>query len=59
MAGHVAHIREMTNVYKILVGKPEGKRPVRKLRHKLEDNTKTGSFTNSAWGCGVDSCGSG
>jgi hypothetical protein len=28
--GHVAHIRDMRNAYKILVGKPEGKRPLRK-----------------------------
>jgi len=27
--GHVAHIVEMRNAYKILVGKPEGKRPLR------------------------------
>jgi hypothetical protein len=27
-AGHVAHIGEIRNTYKILVGKPEGKRPL-------------------------------
>jgi hypothetical protein len=26
--GHVARMAEMRNVYKILVGKPEGRRPV-------------------------------
>jgi len=26
-AGHVKHIGEIKNAYKILVGKPEGKRP--------------------------------
>jgi hypothetical protein len=26
-AGHVAQLRETRNVYRILVGKPEGKRP--------------------------------
>jgi hypothetical protein len=37
-AGHVAHMGEMRNVYKILVGEPEGRRPLRKQRHKWEDN---------------------
>jgi hypothetical protein len=40
-AVHVAHIREMRNVYKILVGKPKGKRPLGRHRHKWEDNIKT------------------
>jgi hypothetical protein len=26
-AGHVAHLREIRSTYKILIGKPEGKRP--------------------------------
>jgi hypothetical protein len=29
--GHVAHIGEIRNAHKILVGKPEGKRPFRRL----------------------------
>jgi hypothetical protein len=37
---HVVHMGEMRNAYKILVGKPEGKRPVRRLRHRWEDNIK-------------------
>jgi hypothetical protein len=28
------HVREMRSVYKILVGKPEGKTPLRKPRHR-------------------------
>jgi hypothetical protein len=28
MGGHVARMREKRNAYKILVGKPEGKRPL-------------------------------
>jgi hypothetical protein len=36
----VAHIREMRNAYKILVGKPEGKRPLGRPRHKCKDNIK-------------------
>jgi hypothetical protein len=31
---------EMTNVYKILVGKHEGKRPLGKPRHKWKDNIR-------------------
>jgi hypothetical protein len=32
--GHVTHMGGMRNAYKILIGKPEGKRPVRKPRHR-------------------------
>jgi hypothetical protein len=39
-AGHVARMREKRNVYKILVGKPEGERPLGRLRRKWEDNIK-------------------
>jgi len=35
--GHVAHMGQMRNVYKILVGKPEGKRPPRRPRHGWKD----------------------
>jgi hypothetical protein len=38
--GHVAHRREMRNAYKILVGKPEGKRPLGRPWHRWEDNIK-------------------
>jgi hypothetical protein len=33
-AGHVARIREKMNVYRILVGKPEGKRPLESSRRR-------------------------
>jgi hypothetical protein len=33
-AGYVAHMGEGRGVYRVLVGKPEGKRPLRRLRHK-------------------------
>jgi hypothetical protein len=36
---HVVHMGEMRNVHKILVGMPEGKRPVRTMC-KWEDNIK-------------------
>jgi hypothetical protein len=34
MNGHVARIGYMRNVYSILVGKPEGKRPLGKPRRR-------------------------
>jgi hypothetical protein len=33
-------MEEMRNAYKIFVGKPEGKRPLEKPWHILEDNIK-------------------
>jgi hypothetical protein len=36
--GHVAHMGEMKNAYKIVVGKPNGKRPLGRPRRKWEDN---------------------
>jgi hypothetical protein len=33
-AGHIAHMGKMRNVYKILVGKPEEKRPPGRSRHR-------------------------
>ena len=39
-AGHVARMGEMRGVYRVLVGKPEGKRPLGRLRLIWEDNIK-------------------
>jgi hypothetical protein len=39
-AGHVALIREKRNAYRILVGKPEGKRPLGRPRRRWVDNIK-------------------
>jgi hypothetical protein len=36
--GHVARIGEKMNTYKILVGKPEGKRPLGSSRRRWVDN---------------------
>jgi hypothetical protein len=33
-AGHVARMGEKRNAYRILVGKPEGKRPLERSRHR-------------------------
>ena len=39
-AGHVARMEEGRGVHKILVGKPEGKRPLGRPRRRWEDNIK-------------------
>ena len=39
-AGHVAHMGERRGVYRVLVGKPEGKRPLGRPKHRWEDNIK-------------------
>ena len=39
-AGHVARMGERTGVYRVLVGKPEGKRPLGIPRRRWEDNIK-------------------
>ena len=40
LAGHVACMRERRGVYTVLVGKPEGNRPLGRPRHSWEDNIK-------------------
>ena len=39
-AGHVARMGERRAVYRNLVGKPEGKSPLGRPRHRWEDNIK-------------------
>jgi hypothetical protein len=39
-AWHVAYMGEKSNAYMILVGKPEGKRPVRRPRRRWKDDIK-------------------
>jgi hypothetical protein len=39
-AWHVARMGETRNAYRILVGKPEGKRPLRSPRRRWVDNIK-------------------
>jgi hypothetical protein len=36
----VVHMWDMRNAYKISVGKPEEKRPFRRLRHRWEDSVE-------------------
>ena len=39
-AGHVARMGEGRGVHRVLVGKPEGKIPLGRARHRREDNIK-------------------
>jgi len=40
-AGHVARMGEDRGVRRVLVGKPEGKRPLGRPRRRWEDNINT------------------
>ena len=35
--GHVAHVGERRGAYRVLVGKPEGKRPLGRPRYRWDD----------------------
>ena len=55
-AGHVARMGERRGVYRVLVGKPEGKRLLGRPRLRWEDNIKMdiqgvgyGGWTGSSW----------
>ena len=50
-AGHVARMGEERGVQRVLLGKPEGKRPLGRPRHRWEDNIKMG-FQEVGRGCG-------
>jgi hypothetical protein len=39
-AGHVARVGEKRSVFRLLVGKPEGKRPLGRPRRRWMDNIK-------------------
>ena len=63
-AGHVARMGERRGVYRVLVGKSEGKRPFGRHRRRCEENIKMdlqevewGAWTGLIWlrigtGCG-------
>jgi hypothetical protein len=38
--GHVTRIGESRDIYRVLIGKPEGKRPLGRQRRRWEDNNK-------------------
>jgi hypothetical protein len=56
-AGHVARI-EKRGAYRILVGRPEGKRPLGRPRRRRQDNIKM-DLQEVGWGHGLDGAGSG
>ena len=41
-AGHIARMEEDRSAFKILTGKPTEKRPLGRLRRRLEDNIRMG-----------------
>ena len=54
--GHVARMGESRAVYKVLIWKPERKRPLQRPRRRWEDNIKMdlqevecGVWTGSSW----------
>ena len=57
MGGHVTCIRERRGAYRVLVGKPEGKRPLGRPRRRWEYNIKMdlqevgmgGAWTGLIW----------
>jgi hypothetical protein len=58
-AGHVARMGEERGVHRVLVGKPEGKRPLGRPRCRWEDNIKMDlqKVWRGSWG--LDGVGSG
>ena len=50
-AGHVAHVGEGRVVHRVLMWKPEGKRPLGRPRRRGEDNIKT-DLQEVGEGCG-------
>jgi hypothetical protein len=52
-AVHVARMEEERKVYKVLVGKPEGKRPLGRPRRRWEDGIRVDGRETGLWGGGV------
>ena len=51
MGGALACMGEGRGVHRVLVGKPEGKRPLGRPRRRWEDNIKM-DLQEVEWGCG-------
>jgi hypothetical protein len=56
--GHVARMGKERGVCRVLVGKPEGKRPLERPRGIWEDNIRM-DLRSGMWGYGLDWAGSG
>jgi len=52
-------MEERRGVYRVLVWKPEGKRPLGRPRRRWEDNIRMDLRGSGMWGCGLDRAGSG
>jgi hypothetical protein len=57
--GHVALMGQERKVYKVWVGKPEGKRPLGRPRRRWEDGIRMDLREIGLWGCALYSTGSG
>ena len=57
--GHVARMGERRCVCRVVVGKPEGKRPLGRLRRRWEENIKIDLQEVGCGGYGLDRAGSG
>ena len=53
MAGYVAYMGDRRGAYWVLVGKPEGRRPLGRPRRRWEDNIKV-DLQEFGWGGGMD-----
>ena len=58
-AGHVVHMGDRRGVFRVLVGKPEGMKPLGRSRHRWEDNIKMDLQEVGCKGYGLDRAGSG
>jgi hypothetical protein len=59
LAGHTARIGEKRDAYKLMVGKPEGKRPLRRTRCRWVDNNRMHLKRHRMGCCRLDWSGSG
>ena len=57
-AGYIARMRASRGAYRVLVGKPEGRRPFGRPRRRWEDNIKM-DLTEVGWEHELDRTGSG
>jgi hypothetical protein len=48
-ARHVTHMKEDRKVYKVLVGEPKGKRPLRRPKRRWEDGIRM-DLRETGWG---------
>jgi len=53
LAGHVARMEERRVAYRVMVGKPEGRRPLKRPRRRCEDNIEM-DLQKVVWGHGID-----